>query len=50
MVWTEIPLDGHTYTYMYVFPRGGIMTARHRSHILEPLVRPHEALLAMHSF
>ena len=39
MVWTEIPLDGHTE--LYVFPRGGIMAARHRSDILEPIVRPH---------
>ena len=39
MVWTEIPVDGHIYLYM--FPRGGTMTARHRSDILEPIVRPH---------
>ena len=39
MVWTEIPLDGHTY--LYAFPRAGIMTARHRSDVLEPIVRPH---------
>ena len=39
MVWTEVPLDGHTD--LYVFPRGGIMAARHRSDILEPTVRPH---------
>ena len=39
MVWTEIPLDGHTD--MYVFPIGGIMAARHRSDILEHIVRPH---------
>ena len=39
MVWTEIPLDGHTD--MYVFPRGGIMTARHRSDIMKHIVRPH---------
>ena len=32
MVWTEISLDGHTDLYM--FPRGGIMAARHRSDIL----------------
>ena len=39
MVWTDIPLDGHTE--MYVFPRGGIMAESHRSDILEPTVRPH---------
>ena len=37
MFWTEIPLGGHTY--LYVFPRGGIMAARH--HIMEPTVSPH---------
>ena len=39
MVWSEILLDGHRD--MYVFPRGGIMEARHRSNIMEPIVRPH---------
>ena len=39
MVLTEIPLCGHTD--LYVFPRGGIMAARHRSDILEPIDRPH---------
>ena len=39
MVWTEVPLDGHTD--LCVFPRGGIMAARHRSDILEPIVMPH---------
>ena len=39
MVWTEVPLDGHTD--LYVFPRSGIMAARHCSDILEPIVRPH---------
>ena len=39
MVWTEIPLDGHTD--LYAFHRGGIMAARHRSDILEPIARPH---------
>ena len=39
IVSTEVHLDGHTY--MYVFPRGGIMEARHRSDILETIVRPH---------
>ena len=36
--------------HICVFPRGGMMTGRHCSDILEPIVRPHEALLAMHSF
>ena len=35
----EVPLDGHTD--LYVLPRGGIIAARHRSDILEPIVRPH---------
>ena len=39
MFWTEILLGGHTG--LYLFPRGGIMAARHRSDILEPIVRPH---------
>ena len=43
MIWTKIPLDGNTY--LYVFPRGGIMSARHRSDILEPIVRPHECAI-----
>ena len=38
MIWTEVPLDGHTY--LYVFPRGGVMAARHRSDIVETIVRP----------
>ena len=47
MFWTEIPLGGHTG--LYVFHRGGIMAARHRSDILEPIVRPHACALVMHS-
>ena len=43
MVWTEIPLDGHTE--LYVFHRGGIMAARQRSDILEPIVRPHSGAI-----
>ena len=39
MVLTDVSLDGHTD--LYVFPRGGIMAARHRSDILETIVRPH---------
>ncbi len=39
MVWAEIPLDGRTY--LYVFARWGITEARHRSDILEPIVRQH---------
>ena len=39
MVWTEVHLDGHTD--LYAFPRGSIMSARHRSDILEPIVRSH---------
>ena len=39
MIWTEVPLGGHTD--LYVFPRGGIMAARHRSDIVETIVRPH---------
>ena len=39
MVWTEVSLDGHTD--LYVFPRGGIMVARHRSGMLETIIRPH---------
>ena len=39
MVWTEVPTDGHTG--LYVFPKGGIMAARHHSAILEPIVRSH---------
>ena len=42
MVWTEVLLDGRTDLYrLYVFPRGGITAPRHRSYILEPIVRPH---------
>ena len=37
MVWTEIPLDGHTD--LCVFPRGGIMSARHST--VEPLLYDH---------
>ena len=37
MDWTEVPLDDHTD--LYVFLRGGRMAARHRSNILEPIVR-----------
>ena len=48
MGWTEVPLDGHTD--MYVFRRGGIMAARHRSDILEPIVRPHACVMVMQSF
>ena len=33
MTWTEIPLDGRTD--LYVFPRGGITAAIHRSDIVE---------------
>ena len=33
MIWTDIPLNGHTD--LYVFPRGGITVAIHRSDILE---------------
>ena len=43
VVWTEIALDGHTEPC--VFPRGGIMSARHRSAILEPIGRPHECAI-----
>ena len=39
MVWTEIHLDGHTD--LYVFPRCGIISERHRSDMLEPIFRPH---------
>ena len=39
MIWTEIPLDGNTD--LYVFPRGGITTAIHRSDILEHIVKQH---------
>ena len=39
MVWTEVPLYGHTDPY--VFPRGGIMKGRHRSDMLETIVSPH---------
>ena len=39
MVWIEIPLDGRTD--LYVFPRGRITVAIHRSDILEPIVRQH---------
>ena len=39
MFWTEIPLYGHTD--LYVIPIGGIVAARHRSDILEHVVRPH---------
>ena len=39
MFWTDITLGGHTD--LYLFPRGGIKAARHRSDILEPIVRPH---------
>ena len=39
MVWTEIALYGHSD--LYVFPRGGIMSARHRSDILEPIIMSH---------
>ena len=35
LVWSYGTVD------LYVFPRGGIMSARHRSDILEPIVRPH---------
>ena len=37
MVWTAVQLDVHTD----LDSGGGIMTARHRSDILEPIVRPH---------
>ena len=37
MIWTEIPLDGRTY--LYVFPRGGTTVAIHRNDILEHIVR-----------
>ena len=43
MVWTEIPVDGHTY--LYVFLRGGIMSARHHSDIMEPIVRSSECAI-----
>ena len=39
MVWTKIPLDGHTQ--LYVFPRGGTKAARDRSDVLEHIVRSH---------
>ena len=39
MTWTEIPLDGRTD--LWVFPRGGITAAIHRSDILEHIVRQH---------
>ena len=39
MVWTEIPLDGRTYLYM--FTRGHMMAAIHRNDILEHIVSPH---------
>ena len=39
MVWTEVPVGGHTD--LYVFSRGGIMAGRHRCDILEPIFRPH---------
>ena len=39
MVWTEIPLDGHTD--LYVFARGHTTAAIHRNDIQDPLVRPY---------
>ena len=39
LFWTEILLVGHTD--MFVFPRGGIMAAIHRSDIMERIVRQH---------
>ena len=39
LFWTEILLVGHTH--LFVFPRGGIMAAIHRSDILERIVRQH---------
>ena len=39
MIWTDILLDGRTD--LYVFPRGGITAAIHRSDILEHIVRQH---------
>ena len=44
MVWTEIALDGHKE--LYVFPGGGIMSARHRIYIPEPLVRSHACAIS----
>ena len=41
MVWTEIPLDGHSE--VYVCHRGVITEAWHRSEILEPIVRSYTA-------
>ena len=35
----EVPLDRYTDTYM--FPRGGIMAARHNCDSMEPIVGPH---------
>ena len=47
--WTDIPLVGHTDLYM--FPRGGIMAAIHRSDILERIVRQHPCAIGdVHSF
>ena len=48
MVWAAIPLDGRTDRY--AFARGGITAEIHRNDILEPIVRPMQTLLVMHSF
>ena len=48
MVWTEIPLDGRTY--MYVFARGHMTAAIPRYDIREPIVRPYAGAIFVDAF